>query len=292
MGSLLLGPLERSNPSNYSKEDIEVYFRVYLSETMSTRLIVAVLAVFCLFAISMGSEGPWKRDGEDSCSTDIDCAESEICYDKPFDGLPSFCATGGWFVANEDTNCIDTCTDQDLVCSESQLHEHNVDVDESMELWTLIKDLGESPPGSFSCSSIVEAAAPLFIPDDKCFYSDPSSESSTFDCGAIPNPTGENKQRLCWCHLPPPLPPRTFGVCSSPIWNRWRCGKGMGNWKYSRLQRFDHPHQGDVCYHNNWPKNKTWRCPKNCYKVSRPPFCKNKDGDACHVPLPGGGSPE
>ena len=150
------------------------------------------------------------------------------------------------------------------------------------------------------------AAAPLFTLD-KCFYSDPSRGSSTFDCEFIASPTGANKQRLCWCHLPPPtLPPPTFGVCSNPVWNKRKCGEGITSIparqakKYPRLQRFDHPSQGDVCYHKKWPKNRSYECPKDCEKVleknlqgemiPKAPFCKNQDGDACRVPFPGGSS--
>ena len=68
------------------------------------------------------------------------------------------------------------------------------------------------------------------------------------------------------------------------------------------LQRYSHDKQGDVCLRNPnkddymppGPGLKEWKCPKGCKKVKGPPFCEDKEnkGDACRVPLPGGGPSE
>ena len=101
-------------------------------------------------------------------------------------------------------------------------------------------------------------------------------------------------------------------MCNDPVRNKWIvnkiCGKAIEDGEiqdammqdgkkakmHKKLQRYSDPHQGDVCFHKFWPEIKTWRCPKGCTMVEdkAPPFCQNKDGDACRTPLPGGGPGE
>ena len=98
-------------------------------------------------------------------------------------------------------------------------------------------------------------------------------------------------------------------MCNSPVRNKWIvrkiCGQAIEDGEiqdammqdgkkarmHKNLQRYSHPLQGDVCFHKRWPDIQTWRCPKGCTMVEgkAPPFCQNEDGDACRIPLPGGG---
>ena len=99
-------------------------------------------------------------------------------------------------------NCVDTCKLHNLECTEKQLQQHNVDVDSSDELLSLIESLGgttsaHSCSGNFGTSKVIPHYNPTF-----CLYSDSTRSLSTYDCGKTPADKGKNRRRLCWCHAP------------------------------------------------------------------------------------------
>lgn len=338
---------------------------------MSTTLIVAVLAVFCLFAISMGSEGPWKRDGEGNWEVNTSLGSGKTCsieetedtIQTTLQDCKSTAEGNGhryiYFTEASDSednlswchiysSCTGTttpqittgtnyeyldhyevaqgaCRNQDDQVEDIFAHEgasltlaqckskcsstsgcNAVSYKEavgaclgtSMKAYTTSEsdwkcyfknavDCAWGEYGEWStCSATCGGGTRTRTRDEATAASNggdacPGSNTDTEDCSTDACPDSESED------------PKTFGVCTSPVWNKWQCGKAIGNWKYSRLQRYSHPGQGDVCFSNKWPKLRTWRCPKDCDKVAGPPFCKNReDGDACRVPIPGGGSSE
>ena len=105
----------------------------------------------------------------------------------------------GWHLALSGENCNDTCSRQGLKCSKDEFHQHNKDIDSSVELLSLIKRVGGKTSAK-RCSSRYGSggAVPNFTPSS-CYHSDSSRSVSTFDCGRKTS-QDLNKWRLCWCH--------------------------------------------------------------------------------------------
>ena len=95
-----------------------------------------------------------------------------------------------------------------MICLESELENHNAEVDSSEEVVELIKKLG----GNLTSTTCYEnygskPNTPSFYPDQSsnvanhfCFTS--SNQNKTYDCGSSPNGAGyqnELKARICYC---------------------------------------------------------------------------------------------
>ena len=90
-----------------------------------------------------------------------------------------------------------------MICLESELENHNAEVDSSEEVVELIKKLG----GNLTSTTCYEnygskANTPSFYPNQSsivanhfCFTS--SNQNKTYDCGVSPN--DELKARICYC---------------------------------------------------------------------------------------------
>ena len=108
----------------------------------------------------------------------------------------------GWYLAAVNENCIDACESLRLECSEEEFYQHNAEVDSSVEVLNIIKELGGTI-STTSCSGEYGTASdvPVYSSSQNyCLFSNSSRSASTFNCTSLPNPENHNKQRICWCH--------------------------------------------------------------------------------------------
>ena len=109
---------------------------------------------------------------------------------------------GNWYLADINQNCHDACQAANRECSEEQLYLHNIDVDTSEEVLTLVQTLGGTISAT-SCSGQYGTAleVPLYSTSNGfCLFSNEARQLSSFDCKMVPIPFSEKKRRLCWCH--------------------------------------------------------------------------------------------
>ena len=128
------------------------------------------------------------------------------------DGGPWQEAGDGWYDSGEDQSCDTGCAAFGLVCTEMAFFAHNDDVDTSSEVLALIESVGGSTSDS-DCAATYgsNGDVPQWM-SGVCHRSSASRALSTFDCTAAPNPQGEGKHRLCYCHQASPAsspPPST-----------------------------------------------------------------------------------
>ena len=109
----------------------------------------------------------------------------------------------GWFIGEKNANCDITCNAHNLVCTEDEMWKHNSDVDAPEKLANLINRL----QGNTSFSTCSEkygqgyTDVPVFSTSaGLCLNPSPRRPKNMVDCGRVPTPKNQNKQRLCYCH--------------------------------------------------------------------------------------------
>ena len=110
--------------------------------------------------------------------------------------------TTGWIIGPEGASCTQTCENNGLVCLESELENHNEEVDTSEELVELIQKLG----GNLSTNTCNEnygsqPNTPCFSPSYQKYCYASSKQNKAYDCDAMPDMTvtAQKKARVCYC---------------------------------------------------------------------------------------------
>ena len=97
-------------------------------------------------------------------------------------------------------SCTQACEKNGLVCLESELENHNEEVDTSEEVVELIKKLGGNLTAA-TCNSNygTKPTTPIFKSStNNCFVS--SKENKTYGCvDTEPGTDGHKKARICYC---------------------------------------------------------------------------------------------
>ena len=109
----------------------------------------------------------------------------------------------GWFIGEKNANCDVTCEAHNLVCTEDEMWKHNSDVDAPEKLanlinrlqgWTSFSTCSEKYGQGHTDVPVFQKSAGL------CWNPLPRRPKNMVDCGRVPTPKNQNKQRLCYCH--------------------------------------------------------------------------------------------